>query len=119
MHLRSSNTPPSHIVILSLSIIEANASLSRKFDPSSKQFISVEWRTLAVGDIIQIASRETVPADVLVLGVAECPRVSPRGICYVETKSLDGETNLKLRSALSTTDAQVYHLFVLAVNILM
>ena len=88
-------------------ITEANASLSRKFDPTSRLFLSVEWRNLAVGDIIKIASRETVPADVLVLGVAERPGISPRGVCYVETKSLDGETNLKLRRAISTTCAQV------------
>lgn len=87
--------------------IEANASLSRKFDPASEQFVSVEWRNMAVGDIIKIISRETVPADVLVLGVVERPGVNPRGICYVETKSLDGETNLKQRSAVSTTYAKV------------
>ena len=31
---------------------------------------------------------------------------SPKGICYVETKNLDGETNLKHKS----THKDIYHL---------
>lgn len=32
--------------------------------------------------------------------VAEPNPAAPKGMCYVETKSLDGETNLKVRSVL-------------------
>ena len=32
----------------------------------------------------------------------------PCGICYVETKSLDGETNLKLKQAMGDTGAFFY-----------
>ena len=40
--------------------------------------------------------REVIPADILVLAVAEPAGEPSSGICYIETKSLDGETNLKL-----------------------
>lgn len=46
---------------------------------------------------IQIQNREVVPADVILVGVHEPEPDAPDGICYLETKSLDGETNLKLR----------------------
>lgn len=44
-----------------------------------------------------INNRQPVPCDVLILGVDEPMAESPAGIAYVETKSLDGETNLKIR----------------------
>uniref|UniRef100_A0A7S2RS23 Phospholipid-transporting ATPase n=1 Tax=Mucochytrium quahogii TaxID=96639 RepID=A0A7S2RS23_9STRA len=48
------------------------------------------WSQVRVGDIVSLSNRETVPADVLLLGASN-------GVCYIETKSLDGETNLKRR----------------------
>jgi hypothetical protein len=45
----------------------------------------------------QIQNHEVVPADVILLAVHEPDPANPDGICYLETKSLDGETNLKLR----------------------
>lgn len=65
-----------------------------------------QWARLRVGDYVLLKSRDSVPADLLVLSVSceegESPtsRQFNRGICYVETKSLDGETNLKIRNAL-------------------
>jgi phospholipid-transporting ATPase len=38
------------------------------------------------------------PADILVLG-----SVFESGVCYIETSSLDGEKNLKPKSALAET----------------
>lgn len=38
-----------------------------------------------------------MPADVVLLAVHEPDPTHPDGVCYLETKSLDGETNLKLR----------------------
>ncbi|KAI9919817.1 hypothetical protein PsorP6_017448 [Peronosclerospora sorghi] len=62
-----------------------------------------KWAEIQVGDFVQIRNREVIPADVLVLAVAEPAGEPPSGICYVETKSLDGETNLKLRQAVAAT----------------
>ncbi|KDO30716.1 hypothetical protein SPRG_04618 [Saprolegnia parasitica CBS 223.65] len=63
------------------------------------------WSQVQVGDVLEIRNREVIPADVLILSVAEPDPAVPSGICYVETKSLDGETNLKLRQALPATMA--------------
>eukprot|EP00903_Cladosiphon_okamuranus_P011458 g10792.t1 len=52
---------------------------------------------IEVGDLIVINNREAVPCDVLIMGVDEAIPESPAGVAYVETKSLDGETNLKIR----------------------
>ena len=49
-----------------------------------------------------INNREAVPCDVLIMGVDEPISQSPAGVAYVETKSLDGETNLKIRQVRST-----------------
>lgn len=50
------------------------------------------WRAVAVGSLVRIYRDQPFPADVI---LAESS--NPKGSCYIETKSLDGETNLKLR----------------------
>ena len=85
---------------------KANASLSCRFDRSTNTFKPCRWSELEVGDFIKINTRETIPADVVILSVAE--KAEPaQGLCYVETKSLDGETNLKIRMAIPSTLAKV------------
>lgn len=84
---------------------KANASLSERFSAVRCDFEDCRWSDLAVGDIIRISNRDTIPADVVILSVSDSATTEGvnNGLCYVETKSLDGETNLKSRSALSTT----------------
>ena len=59
-----------------------------------------KWSDIRVGDILKIRNREPIPCDCLILASSDYP---PQGVCYVETKSLDGETNLKLKQALIET----------------
>jgi magnesium-transporting ATPase (P-type) len=67
----------------------------------------VRWDALEVGDLVKVQNREGIPADLVCLAVCERkgkPKSEPaQGLCYVETKSLDGETNLKLRQAMECT----------------
>ena len=77
----------------------ANATACHIFDPKSGSFVDRHWRDLRVGQVVKIRNRETVPADVLLLSVCEQDKRNPTGVCYVETKSLDGETNLKQRQS--------------------
>lgn len=80
----------------------ANASPATKIDPVTHEKSQIKWFELQVGDFIVIKSRETIPSDCVILATAE--KTTPaQGICYVETKSLDGETNLKIRTALPNT----------------
>lgn len=56
------------------------------------------WKDVRVGDIVLIKNNESIPADLIVLSTSDA-----QGICYVETKNLDGETNLKIRQAPAKT----------------
>lgn len=56
------------------------------------------WKKIEVGDILLLREDEAIPADIVVLSTSD-----PDGQCFVETKNLDGETNLKPRRACKTT----------------
>ncbi|KAG5641467.1 hypothetical protein DXG03_005130 [Asterophora parasitica] len=58
------------------------------------------WKKLEVGDIVLLRDNEQVPADIVVLSTSDAD-----GMCYLETKNLDGETNLKPRKALKATSS--------------
>lgn len=92
---------------------EANSSDAQRYHPPSKDFILTKWSELAVGDFVYVTTRSTIPADIVILGVSEKSEPA-QGICYVETKSLDGETNLKMRSALPLSAAKVRDVSALA-----
>ncbi|KAL7689767.1 putative P-type ATPase, HAD-like superfamily [Plasmopara halstedii] len=81
----------------------ANNLPCHKFQQSTKAFEPAKWHTLQVGDVVKVFNRDPVPADLVILGACEPDPLNPTGICYVETKSLDGETNLKLRQGLEAT----------------
>ncbi|KAJ7028850.1 phospholipid-transporting ATPase 1 [Mycena alexandri] len=66
--------------------------------PGAAQWERTLWKKLDVGDVVLLREDEQVPADILVLATSD-----PDGNCYLETKNLDGETNLKLRKSLSAT----------------
>jgi len=59
------------------------------------QFRRENWKNVRVGDFVRIYNDDQVPADVVILSTSDAD-----GACYVETKNLDGETNLKVRHAL-------------------
>lgn len=62
------------------------------------KFVQTRWKDVKVGDIVRVENREPFPADILCLSSN-----LPNSMCYIETSSLDGETNLKIRKGLPET----------------
>lgn len=54
-------------------------------------FVKMEWLKLKVGHIVKVQTDEYIPADLILLATSN----QSTGLCFVETMSLDGETNLK------------------------
>ena len=73
---------------------ELNFKQARVFRRGS--WMKVNWRDVAVGDILEVKKGESFPADAVMIYSSE-----PEGLCYIETSSLDGETNLKIRKSCS------------------
>lgn len=63
--------------------------------PDKARFKRDYWKNVMVGDFVRIYNNDQIPADIVVLSTSDAD-----GACYVETKNLDGETNLKVRQAL-------------------
>ncbi|KPM02924.1 phospholipid-transporting ATPase IA-like protein [Sarcoptes scabiei] len=62
-------------------------------------FLQTKWKKLKVGDLVLVKRGQFFPSDLVIFSSNE-----PNGICYVETANLDGETNLKARSAIRLID---------------
>ena len=66
--------------------------------PGTAKWERTLWKKLEVGDVVLLKENDQIPADVVVLATSD-----PDGVCFVETKNLDGETNLKPRKSLKAT----------------
>ncbi|TCD68462.1 hypothetical protein EIP91_010748 [Steccherinum ochraceum] len=68
--------------------------LHRHHSDSRPHWRLTTWENIQVGDFVKIMDNEAIPADVMICATSE-----EENVAFVETKSLDGETNLKSRSA--------------------
>ena len=63
------------------------------FSSTSLSWETKYWADVWCGDVVKVADDQDIPADLLILNTSE-----EKGIAFVETKNLDGETNLKLKT---------------------
>ncbi|KAL0946504.1 hypothetical protein HGRIS_012720 [Hohenbuehelia grisea] len=65
-------------------------------EPTRPHWRKTMWEDVRVGDYVKILDNESFPADILICATSE-----DENVAFVETKNLDGETNLKSRNAVS------------------
>lgn len=63
--------------------------------PGKAKWKRTYWKNVRVGDFVKLGNNDAIPADMVVLATSEADSA-----CYVETKNLDGETNLKIKHGL-------------------
>uniref|UniRef100_A0AAQ6A609 Phospholipid-transporting ATPase n=1 Tax=Amphiprion ocellaris TaxID=80972 RepID=A0AAQ6A609_AMPOC len=73
-----------------------NRLLCHVYCSTQKTYVDKCWMDVRVGDFVRLSCNEIIPADMLLLYSSD-----PRGVCYIETANLDGETNLKQREVVS------------------
>jgi phospholipid-transporting ATPase len=77
-------------------ISEMSSHSNKKVGHSNQnKYISTFWKNIQVGHIVKVKEKEQVPADMVILFTSE-----ERGEAMCETSTLDGESNLKVRTAL-------------------
>ena len=69
---------------------EVNKKLFMKYSWETKDFVEVPCEEIQVGDILKIEENQGFPADLVLIGTS-----NPKGVAFVNTMNLDGETNLK------------------------
>ena len=66
------------------------------------KFLKEKCQAIKVGNIVRVKKNETIPADLLIIKTS-----LQSGFCYMQTANLDGETSLKPREALHTTQQKL------------
>jgi len=98
MELNEEFSSTDHLKSRSSSFNKSSTSLNsmrRSIKNEIPKWISTTWQDLHVGDFVLLRENDLIPADILVVSTSE-----PDNLCYIETKNLDGETNLKVRQGI-------------------
>ena len=73
---------------------QENNKITLIYNSQKSQFEKKLWKDILIGDIIKVNENEFFPADCVLLNTSE-----ESNCCYIETKSIDGETNLKFKKS--------------------
>ena len=82
-------------------------------EPNELGWHRVAWEDIAVGHIVKIYENEQFPAGrstslaLLTPDIVICATSEEEDVAYIETKNLDGETNLKSRNGVPGLDGMV------------
>ena len=74
---------------------EENNRIVEVYDLDKEKFVTKKWKDIFVGNIIKVKKGEYFPADCVLISSTDRKTHG----CYIETKNLDGETNLKLKKS--------------------
>ncbi len=69
------------------------------YSNQNKNFVLKQWKNIKIGDIIKIKKNEIIPCDCIFL-YNENNKQKISNEAFVETKNLDGETNLKFKKGI-------------------
>ncbi|KAJ7507724.1 phospholipid-translocating ATPase [Mycena galericulata] len=75
--------------------VEGDGDTANEHD-SGADWERTSWEDVRVGDFVKIRDDEAIPADILICATSE-----EENVAFIETKNLDGETNLKSRHAVT------------------
>ncbi|OBA23478.1 phospholipid-translocating P-type ATPase [Metschnikowia bicuspidata var. bicuspidata NRRL YB-4993] len=89
LQLHASRAPPD-------SLVSPDVQRAQRHGGLCAVFKNRKWKDVNVGDFIRVRANEEVPADMVVVSTSDA-----EGSCFVETKNLDGETNLKNKASLA------------------
>ena len=78
---------------------EVNKKLVQKYEKLENSFKSEESQNLQPGDLVRVEENETFPADLIMISNSNA-----KGIAFVNTMNLDGETNLKEKTVHKSTE---------------
>lgn len=71
-----------------------NEALAKVMQDKEGRVEKKKWCDIKLGDILLLQADEAVPADIVIMSTAH-----EEGHVYIETRNLDGETNLKTKQA--------------------
>lgn len=75
-----------------------NRVITHKFEKDSGSFVDIMSKKVAVGDLLQVKENEAIPADMVLISSSHS-----KGLAFVNTMNLDGESNLKEKAAPNST----------------
>ena len=81
---------------------QENSRQVMRLDLQSRQFVAASWKQLHVGEVVMVKQEQYFPADLFLLKSSNAS-----GLAYIETKNLDGETNLKHKSCIKELQATI------------